>query len=357
MFMNDTSAIKKKYVFVITYWSGGGTEKVFEEISKILLEHNREVYLFVLYGVDTKKYYLNEKIKIISKLSEFRKLVKSNRNTTVVNFSGDWKSSFVTLLATRNYVSWVHCNPLTMKTARTSLINFHILKKSRKLVCVCKEQRDILIKELGFKNAISVIYNAVDFDYVKKKSTETLDFGSEYFLMVARIDFKSKDFFTVIDAYSLLPENIQQKYKMVFLGDGDDKQIVHNYIKQKGLTSRVILRGFDSNPYKWFKNAKCNILSSRTEGFSVSVIEGMAIGCPEIITNYRTSAREVSDNGKNAVLVEIGDSVAMNSAILHIVLDDEYREELIKNASTFVNNFSKDAFGKQILAFFEEKSV
>lgn len=338
----------KGYFFILTYWLGGGTEKVFENVAKVLTKKN-QVFLYVINGFDKKKYTLDSNIKLVENKKDLHKFIK--KESVVVNFSGDWKSALVSTLLSKNFISWIHCNPYTMHGARTGFFNFWLLKKSKKIVCVCNEQKDIFQQEYGFKNDFTVIYNSVDFDNVKTKAEEKLDIDYKYFLMVARIDFNSKDFFTVIDAYSMLDKNIQNTYKLVFLGEGNDKAKVADYIKEKNLTENIILPGFDKNPYKWFKNAECNILSSKTEGFSVSIIEGMSIGCPEIITNYKTGAKEISDNGKNAIIVDIGDSVGMSKAMTDIVTNKDLRNTLINNSLTFISEFSQNVFAKRVQDF------
>lgn len=350
----------KSYFFILTYFAGGGTEKVFENVSKVINENigNTKIYLFVINGFNAEQYPVEKFVNIIKSKAELKKIAKSEKNKLVVNFSSDWKSSFVSRQISKDYISWIHQNPLTMKIARTAFINFYLLKKSKKIVCVCKEQKEILENEFGFKNQIEVIYNSVDFEKVKKLSLvplENIDFN--YILMVARLDFNSKDFFTVIKAYSLLPSELQKKYKLVFLGSGPDEQKIINYVENSVpaiLKTNIILAGFDKNPYRWIKNASLNILSSKTEGFSVSIIEGMCLDCPEILTNYRTGSKEVSENGKNTVLVPIGDYCLMRNAIERILTDENFKNELVKNASTFVMKFYQSEVEKVIFDFFKQ---
>lgn len=345
------------FIFILTYWSGGGTEKVFENIANAIHKNfqNSEIFLFVINGFDSKKYSVQDYVNLIESKTQLRKLAKS-KNKTVINFSGDWKSGLCTRLVSKKYISWVHQNPLTMKTARTAAINFHILKKSSQLVCVCKEQKKILQNKFHFKNKIVVIYNSVDFDKINELSKVPLpNIAFKYILMTARIDFASKDFFTVVNAYHLLPQEIREYYKLAFLGDGPDKQRLVSYIKEKipaNLQNNIILAGFDKNPYRWMKNASLNILSSKTEGFGVSVIEAMSLSCPEIVTNYTTGAKEISENGKNAEIVEIGNSEQMSKAIEKILTDENKKNELVRNASNFVKQFYQENIKKKLCDFF-----
>lgn len=350
----------KSYFFILTYFAGGGTENVFENVSKVINENigNSKIYLFVVNGFDSEQYPVEKFVNVIKSKGQLKKIAKSEKNKLIVNFSGDWKSAFVSRQISKDYISWVHQNPLTMKTARTAFLNFYLLKKSRKIVCVCKEQKEILEKEFGFKNQIEVIYNSVDFEKIKKLSFAPLEnIAFNYILMVARLDFNSKDFFTVIKAYCILPSELQKKYKLIFLGSGPDEQKIVDYIQNyvsEALKENIILAGFDKNPYRWIKNASLNILSSKTEGFSVSVIEGMCLNCPEILTDYRTGSKEVSENGKNTALVPIGDYRLMKNAIEKILTDENYKNELLKNASTFVNQFYQTEVEKDIFDFFKQ---
>ena len=208
--------------------------------------------------------------------------------------------------------------------------------------------------EFSFRNNITVIYNSVDSEKTKELSCEPLTcVSNSYILMVARIDFASKDFFTVTDAYENLREELKSKYKLLFLGDGPDKQKVLDYISKKPLEDFIILAGFDKTPYRLMKNAACNILSSKNEGSSVSCIESMSLGCPQIVTNYQTGAKEFACGGKTVAIVEIGDVEGLSDSITKILTDNDYRNNLVKNASAFIEQFYQNHFEREVHNFFK----
>lgn len=344
------------YIFLLSDYCGGGTETVFTQTAQALMDQGAIVYLFVINGFDSSKYKVAEGIKNILSFSELKKTYKKE-SCNVVNFSGNWKTSFYARRLSRKYISWVHCNPLTMRTARTWFINFYLLKKSSIIVCVCKEQKEILQEQFHFKNKIKVIYNSVDLKKIESLSKEPLPeyMNKKYILMCARFDFKSKDFFTLIDAYNLLSAEIKSQYNLVLLGDGADKGIVEAYCKDKKLGS-VIFPGYDSNPFKWMKNASCFILSSKTEGFSLVPVEAFGCGCPTVLTKYHTGSQEISDNGKNAILVEIGNKKEMSNAINTILTNKEIRNKLVSNSSEFIIQFNIENFQNKIQNLFEIKN-
>lgn len=349
----------RSYFFIINIWMGGGTERVFENIANVINKRfsDSEIFLYVIGGFDEKKYSVSPYVNIVKSKKELKKLAKT-KNKVVINFSGSWNTSLVACQIHRKYISWIHGNPFTMKTARTALINFHLLKKSQRIVCVCKEQKEILQDNFKFKNRIDVIYNSVDFEKAQILSAiplESIDFN--YILMVARIDFKSKDFFTVIDSYCHLSKDFQNRYRLVFLGDGPDRQKVVDYINQTvpaDLRNSILLPGFDKNPYRWMKNASVSILSSKTEGLGVSAIEAMSLRCPVLVTDYRTGSKEISDGGKCAVLVKIGNADEMANAVEKILADEMYRKSLVENASVFVQQFYQKKIERNLCDFFLE---
>ena len=344
----------QSFFFIITNWFGGGIERIFTNVAKGLSASNYypKIYLYVINGFDKKKYNIDENIKTINNLFELFYLVKTINNKMIINFTSDWKSSLLSRCLSRNYISWIHNNPYTMREARTSWLNFYLIKKSNQIVCVCKEQKEILQHQFSFVNEFAIIYNSVDFDYVRRQASLPLEINYKYLLMVARLDLESKDFFTLIDAYSQLDISIIDTYKLVLLGDGPDFDKVNDYIKRKKMHNNIIIQGYDSNPYKWIKNSVCNILSSKTEGFNVTVIEGMVLGCPQIITKYQTGSTEVSNFGQNTLLVDIGDVIGLKNAIESIVYDSVLREKIVNSANSFILNFSQQIFQDKISQLF-----
>ena len=348
--------MKKNYFFILYCYAGGGTEKVFCHTADSILKNNPDakIYLYVCQGFD-KKYFVPENVTVVDSFPELKKIYKSSCNREVINFSGFRPTSSAAFkLAGFKMISWIHCNPFSMTVSKSWPLNFFLLKHSKKVICVCKEQMEILQKKFGFKNNVQVIYNPVNFPAILEKSKEEIPLKDKYFLMCARMDFDSKDFFTVVDAYSKLPVELQNEYKLVFLGDGPDRPKVEQYIASKQMNSNIILTGFDSNPYRWMKNAACGILSSKTEGFSLFPIEAFACGLPMIITKYKTGAIELSNNNKNCFIVNVGDSDQMSQMMQTMVTDSDTIKNFKNNFTQFIKNFGTENFNNQIITLFND---
>lgn len=340
--------MKQKVIFILTTYNDGGIEKVFDIVAKSLINKDIEVYLFVI-GSKIKKQ--PSKVHLINKFIDLWKL---KQESYVINFSSDWKSSLLSALLSKHYVSWIHCNPCTMKTAKTHILNFGLLRKSKRIICVCEEQKNILITEYGFNNKIDVIYNCIDEEQIINMVNEKVNFDFKYIVMPARFDLGSKDFNTLLKAYSDLDSKIKEEYKLVLLGDGEDRKKISELIKKYEIENFIFMPGYSNNPYKWMKNAEIVLLISKTEGFPLTTIEAMFCETPLIISKFHTGAQEISDNGKNCVVVPVGNSQALSGAISNLIMDSNLRERYVRNAKKYINKFSQAEFEKKINILFEE---
>lgn len=344
----------KNFIFILSRWMGGGVESVFKSVANVLINNGNKVYLFIVDGFDASKYEIDDSIFLVRNFVILKRVKHQLKNAIVVNFNGDWKSSVFSFLLDRKYISWVHGNPITMRSAKTWLINFTLLKKSKTVVCVCREQMELLQRHFHFDNEMKLIYNAISCDDIQQKSKEKLPIKIDtYILMCARLDLNSKDFFTLIDAYDLLPDSMKNIYDLVLLGDGKDVNKIKEYVAIKKLSDKIVFPGFDSNPFRWMKNCSCFVLSSLTEGISLVPIEAMACGVPVVLTKYHTGSAEISDNGNNALLVECGDFKGMARAIETVLKDQVERDRIINNATKFIRQFDCQNFEKKILDLFE----
>lgn len=88
------------------------------------------------------------------------------------------------------------------------------------------------------------------------------------------------------------------------VGTGELLEASKKLVKDLGIENKVIFTGFKKNPYPYIKHAKLMVVSSDFEGFSIAILEALALGTPIISTDCPSGPREILPI-KN--LVEIGD--------------------------------------------------
>ena len=90
-----------------------------------------------------------------------------------------------------------------------------------------------------------------------------------------------------------------------------------------------------------FAAADASILSSGWENFPHSVVESLVVGTPVIATRAGGVA-EVVEDGRNGLLVPVGDAAALAAAIRRYFADDELRATLRANAAPSVAAYAPE---------------
>jgi glycosyltransferase involved in cell wall biosynthesis len=144
---------------------------------------------------------------------------------------------------------------------------------------------------------------------------------------------KQKDFETLIRAFLLIPDVLDAK--LIILGDGPLKGELMSLIDQLGLHDRVVLPGFVTDPYPWFRSADLFVLSSRWEGFGNVIVEALECGVPVVSTNCLSGPAEILENGRYGKLVPVQDVEALADAIVNSLAGPHDREPLIRRAQDF----------------------
>lgn len=248
---------------------------------------------------------------------------KKYRADLNVNFSDTLSTLLAACIGKGPSVSWIHLNPKMLFGRVKRYFYKSLYKRCKVVVCICNEQREEFGRFMVHPHT-RVIYNTVNVRLLDERRQEALNFvNGEYMLMVARLDLRSKDFFTVIDAYERLYEEHNISYKLVFLGEGQDRPVIEQYIQEKGLGHLIFLPGNDVNPYKWMTNAKVFIFSSRFEGFGLVLVEAMCCNVPVISTDCEVGPTEILGGGEYGILVKTGNVSEMKNAIWRMLNKDE----------------------------------
>jgi glycosyltransferase involved in cell wall biosynthesis len=165
-----------------------------------------------------------------------------------------------------------------------------------------------------------VIRNAVD---VSAASRARHDRATPRLIAVGRLK-APKDFLTLIRAFAALPEG---SFEALIVGDGPDRGAVEDEIRRLRLEERVRLVGERSDVPALLADSDLFVLSSRSEGLPVSVLEAMAAGLPVVASRVGGLAELVVD-GETGILVPPGDIPALSAALGDLVDDRELRRKL-----------------------------
>jgi len=183
---------------------------------------------------------------------------------------------------------------------------------------------------VGYLGPIDFITNGVDTSrFSPQPSTlrEQLQIeASEVVVLLARRLVKKSGaiiFAEAVEALKGLPVRI------VFAGDGSERNRVESILRSNGLLEKSILLGAVPNAEmpNIYNAADISVLPSFMEATSITGLESMACGLPLVGTRVGGIPTLISE-GKSGLLVEPGDPTALGEAMRTLVLDKALRDTM-----------------------------
>jgi glycosyltransferase involved in cell wall biosynthesis len=113
--------------------------------------------------------------------------------------------------------------------------------------------------------------------------TELAANGIFVFLFAGRLH-PTKDLGTLLHAVALLKGATGASFEVWLLGDGDERPLLEALVVQLGITDRVRFLGPTSNVNRYLAASDCFVMSSKTEGLPMVLVEAMSKGVPCIAT-------------------------------------------------------------------------
>lgn len=147
---------------------------------------------------------------------------------------------------------------------------------------------------------------------------------------------KNKGLLYLIDAISQVNFKVQSlKFKVVVVGEGEERPKLEYQIKSFGLEKTVFLAGFIPEAAKYLQGFDAFVLPSIKEGLPYALMEAMAAGLP-IIASRVGGIPDLVENGKSGILVNAKDSAALAQKIEKLMQNQETRITLGKEAKARV---------------------
>ena len=154
----------------------------------------------------------------------------------------------------------------------------------------------------------------------------------QVFVNIARLVDLHKGQTTLIEAFSIFAKT-NKTYSLEIYGEGPDRALLTNRIRELGIQDRAFLMGHDEGIDRILSDTGIFVLSSNHEGMPNALIEAMARGLPCISTNCGGGgAAALIKNGKNGLLVPCSDPEALANAMIELVSNDDLRNRLGKSA-------------------------
>ncbi len=308
---------KKSIIFILPDLNAGGAERIVTTIAnhlprekfepKIMLMRKEGAYLEI---VKKDVEIIDLKIeRIRNSLFPILKQIRSRKPDIVFSGFGEvnaYLSLFIKLFPKTKFIA-----------RETNVVSQHITRKEirffykfynnyDKIICQSDDMMNDLLANFNIKKEkIVKINNPVDFEFIEEKlkiSEKPESFNSDFKNVVAIGNLSArKGFDNLLKVFSHLKN---EKIQLHILGDGRDKEQLHQMKKDLGLDN-VIFHGQQKNPYQYLKFADLFILSSRYEGFPNVLLEAGACGTYALANNCKGGINEIIQPKINGEIFDI----------------------------------------------------
>ena len=219
------------------------------------------------------------------------------------------------------------------------MVNHNI---AQKLVAVSKKMYQAALKEGVHSERIVTIPNGiVQMPFESRSRLEVrkeagMDVTDPLLISVGRLVYAKAHEVLVAAMPAVLKEFPNAKVEIY--GEGVLRTDLEAQIARLGLSNSVKLPGRSDHVAGHLANADVFILSSRSEGLPIALLEAMSAGLPCIATNVE-GVDEVIEEGEHGLVVPIEDPEALAQAILQLLRDPEARSRMGAAARLHVSKF------------------
>jgi GalNAc-alpha-(1->4)-GalNAc-alpha-(1->3)-diNAcBac-PP-undecaprenol alpha-1,4-N-acetyl-D-galactosaminyltransferase len=151
-----------------------------------------------------------------------------------------------------------------------------------------------------------------------------------------------KGFDMLIEAFaSVASQNAE--WDLWIWGEGTERGPLEARVASSGLTGRVFMPGQTRSPWNELEKAEFVVLSSRFEGLPNVMLEAMALGRAVVAFDCPSGPRELSREGRDAVLVPKNDVGALAGAMGRLMVDEGERRRIGQAALSVCERYSLES--------------
>lgn len=240
-------------------------------------------------------------------------------------------------------ICWEHTAPKQNTDYRgQAMARLYGIKRSDLNIVLTRRALDIYINEYNAKNTIQ-IYNPVDDVIISHADEYRVD--SKRIISVGRLSYPKNFQLAVRIASEVLPQNPDWSWDIY--GQGEDYDELNCMIQNYGLGKQMKLRGQVNNLYELYNQYSFMVMTSRFEGFPMTLLEGMGNGLPLISFDIETGPNEIINNGMNGFIVPSGNSQLLVDRIQKMMSDEQLRKSISRRNKERAKDFSTTSIVQQ----------
>lgn len=301
---------------------------------------------FPLFFAYAESYFFKKKLSQLEK--------KNGQPFDLVIFRGQGTFEHLWNLHDPRYVYVCESVQTKYRYGKLSRLIFSKLFTNRKVVCVSDGAYESFL-DLITTHSITpekhlMISNPNDFQQIELESyTQKQLHHNPYILGLGRL-VPNKNFSLLIEAYNYAVNHYNIKQDLLIVGGGKDLDVIQKKIVDLNLAERIYLKGQQSNPFPWYKQAELFVLSSKSEGLGMVLIEALACKTKIVSTDCKGGVRQIMNGNLTPFLAqETPESLGEK---IYLALNTEWDESFDSSIKKTLNNFdAKTIINKYIHEF------
>ena len=248
-------------------------------------------------------------------------------------------------------ICWEHTDPATSSDYKfQNLCRKYAVSRCAHMVVLTKSAERYYKQHFPVsKNKITQIYNPIAEGAAK---SEQYNGKSKKIISVGRLSYQ-KNFDRLISiAARILP--LYPDWSWDIYGDGELKDSLQVLIDENKLSAQLTLKGQVSDLYNHYGDYAFMVMTSRYEGFPMSLIEGAANRLPLVSFDIPTGPNEIILDGSNGYLIDPNSDDDMVERIRYLIENPTLRSTMSEEVHRLTDSFALGRILKQWKTLFGE---
>lgn len=252
-------------------------------------------------------------------IAQLRDVIKSKKIDLIV--SHDYKSTFygywaVNGLETKRIAYYHGVTSEDFKVKIYNAFDSFMLKRTPKVIAVSEHTKRLLIHRGVAADKIVVVPNAVDTATLPTTPPTHKESGPVKLIGAGRFSYE-KGFDLLLEAIACIHTDAPP-FVLYLYGQGPEEERLRELVKKLKLEDRVLFMGFVADIRSVFKTMDALVMSSRSEGMPLIILEAWAERLGVLATTVGGIPEMLSD-GQSGVLVPPYDISSLSAALRRII--------------------------------------
>lgn len=172
-------------------------------------------------------------------------------------------------------------------------------------------------------------------------------------LFVGRMEETHKQVSKILRIWSKIEHDGRfDNWSLNLVGSGSDEDLYHRLAIKLNLKTAFFLG--HKNPLEYYKKAKIFLMTSRLEGWGMTLVEAQSNGVVPIVLDTFSSCHDIIENKENGIIVEMHDIDGYVNNLKQLMIDDRACELMAKNGLETCKQFSVNKIADKWMSIFQE---